>query len=91
MDGSKQVIPENLLVYPNPASDHTNLRFVLPESTDVTISAYDIRGVLVKSETLTNQFGNVETRFDLSGLTKGMYVIRINTTGYVESKRLIIQ
>jgi hypothetical protein len=91
MDGSKQVIPENLLVYPNPAKDYTNIRFTLSDFTDVTLRVYSMSGVLVKSETLLNSFGDVDARLSLDGVSSGIYIIQIVTPNHSESRRLIIQ
>jgi hypothetical protein len=85
------IAPENIMLFPNPATDYTIVRFLLKESTDVTISITDLRGALVKQHKLFNQKGEVDSRIDLTSLSAGMYIVKISTTNHFESRRLIIR
>lgn len=88
---SINVVPTDLKVYPNPASDFTNLSFRLEEDCDVQVNIFDIRGALVKSERLNNVIGETHFRIDLSGFTKGLYIIRVTSPEYVENLKVIVQ
>lgn len=81
----------NLMLYPNPSTDYVNLRFFVKDQNDVIASIYDIRGTLIETRVFKNMLGDVEQSFDLTNLSKGVYVVRISIDGYIESKRLIIQ
>jgi hypothetical protein len=81
----------NLLLYPNPANGYVNVQVSLNQTSDITISVFDIRGSLVKMEKLYNQFGNIDTRIDLDGFSKGMYIVRVVSMEQVESIRLMVQ
>lgn len=85
------VVPTDLRVYPNPASDYTNLSFRLEEGTDVQVNIFDIRGALVKSERLNNMRGETTLRIDLGGFSKGLYIVRVTSPGFVENLKIIVQ
>lgn len=91
MDNSKLILPENLLVYPNPAKDYTKIRFTLRDVSDVTVNVYSIGGVLVKTEKFLNSFGEVEAIVNLNDVSNGVYIIQIVTLGHSESRRLLVQ
>lgn len=61
---------EEINIYPNPVNDYININFP-NKYINTTVAIYDIQGNLVKRETL-------QTRMDLSSLTKGTYFIQID-------------
>ena len=85
------VVPTDLRVYPNPASDYTNLSFRLEEGTDVQVNIFDVRGALVKSERLNNMRGETTLRIDLGGFSKGLYIVRVTSPGFVENLKIVVQ
>lgn len=79
---------KQLMVYPNPAGDYTNVSFYSNTSGDIEIEIYDVSGKLIeKQSTMVNQGAN---SFRLSGLRQGMYVININSEEYSYNANLII-
>lgn len=83
--------PENPYLYPNPATDYINVGLTVKESTDITISIFDTRGSLIKTEKIFNQLGSIQQRIDLNNFTKGMYLVRITAPNYVETLNLIVK
>lgn len=66
--------------YPNPASDHTTIRFSLRESGDVKIKFYDVAGDLVFDSRITGVGGmDNEYHLDCSQLASGVYFCQLET------------
>jgi hypothetical protein len=65
--------------YPNPFNPSTNISFELPQSSQVTLSVYDVNGRLV-AELLNSEFyagGWHEISFDASNLASGVYLYNL--------------
>jgi hypothetical protein len=80
-----QVTQEDLMIYPNPASEVLNVE--LPYSTNEPIQIFDVTGKLVKEFTS----GNVIFQTDISAFTAGVYTIRFSIKGNAVTKRFIVQ
>lgn len=77
--------------YPNPFNPATTIEFSLTEEQFVTVSVFDILGREVKQlvhETLGA--GRYKTVFDASSLSSGMYVYRLTTPNYSETRRMML-
>lgn len=76
--------------YPNPFNPSTNIEYKLSESSDVEINVYDSNGR--KVATLVNQRqapGSYSVRFNAENLSSGVYLYRLNTESYTESKKML--
>ena len=80
-----QINQEDLVIYPNPASQVLNVE--LPYATSDAIQIYDMTGKLVKE--ITNENTNFQT--DISSLDNGVYNIRFTFNGNSVTKRFIVQ
>lgn len=87
----KDMLPEGLILYPNPAKEYTNIQLNVNTNTTLTVSIFDLRGSLLRTEKLHNRIGMVESRIDLSSLSSGIYLVRITAPNYSETLRLIVQ
>jgi hypothetical protein len=74
-------------VYPNPTQGKVNILSENQNLENATISIFNPQGSLVY--TLQNQSGRI-AEIDLSGLTKGMYLIKIYNNHQVETKKVIL-
>jgi len=77
--------------YPNPFNPSTTIRYSIIKPDLVQIKIYDILGREVK--TLVNEFkqtGSYEVQFDASGLASGIYLYRIESGNFVETKKMIL-
>ena len=73
-------------VYPNPSDGKIFIQFSnLTE--EVTMSIYDLKGSLLKSEILRESLSFL----DFSEFSKGTYIITFEDSGVIQSKRMIIQ
>ena len=75
--------------YPNPFNPATTIRYEIPEQGHVSIKIYDMLGrevaVLVDDVVAA---GRYSVQFDASNLPSGIYIYRIVSDNYVESKRM---
>lgn len=68
-----------VLIYPNPTSDH--LYFSAPQQRDVLVTIYSLSGQL-----LHRAMVNTSESVDVSSLSKGIYVIKIDEQTYKFTK-----
>lgn len=73
--------------YPNPFNPATIIQFDLPEATFVTLKIYDITGREIAS-LASGRFapGRYQYTWDAAPLVSGMYVYRLETEAYFETK-----
>jgi hypothetical protein len=77
--------------YPNPFNPSTQIRFRLPERSNVTLMVYDALGRNIR--TLVNQqldAGEYTSPFDATGLSSGVYYYVLKSGTFVESKRMVL-
>jgi hypothetical protein len=88
------LLPDNSVLYqnyPNPFNPRTKLSFVISHLSLVTLKVYDVLGNEVAS--LINEkkpAGEYEIDFDASDLTSGIYLYKLQTENYVETKKMIL-
>jgi len=77
--------------YPNPFNPSTTIRFSLPKETQLKINIYNVLGELV--ETLaegTYKVGYHKLTFNASALSSGTYIYRIESTEFVQTKKMLL-
>jgi hypothetical protein len=77
--------------FPNPFNPMTTIRYSILSPDLVRIKVYDILGREVK--TLVNelkQAGNYEVQFDASGLASGIYLYRIESGSFIQTRKMIV-
>lgn len=77
--------------YPNPFNPSTTIRYVLPAASAVTLAVYTTLGqevaTLVRGE---KEAGYHEVTFDAAGLASGVYLCRLSSGTYVDTKKLLL-
>ncbi len=76
--------------YPNPFNPKTTIEYSIPINTHVKIDLYDILGTKLKN--LKNEFqkaGHYKLDFTIEDFPTGVYIYRIETDSYKESKKLL--
>ena len=85
----KYVLYQN---YPNPFNPATIIKFDLPENTMVTIKVFDVLGrvidILAKDE--LKKAGSHNVIWDASNYPSGVYFCRLESGGFVSSKKMIL-
>jgi hypothetical protein len=85
-DGLHSFENSSLKLYPNPAKHSVNLKFSSLPSGSTKIHLLDSYGRIIYSELVLNR----NTRIDLSGLSAGLYFVRVNNGQDEISRKLII-
>ena len=78
--------------YPNPFNPATRINFELAQTSDVTLTIYNMLGqkvaTLVNNQTMTA--GAHGVNFDASRLSSGMYLYRIEAGSFVSTKKMML-
>ncbi len=79
-------------VYPNPASSSTTINYTLKKDAFVEIVLLDLTGrtVLVAERLLTQNAGTHQSVIDVSGLSTGTYLVRINANDQLETRKITL-
>ena len=92
-DGN-EAIPDRFVLhqnYPNPFNPATNIRYEIPEESNVKIKIYNALGQ--KIDILVDEHhtaGLYEVVFDASHLPGGMYIYRLTTGTFTQSRKLVL-
>jgi len=77
--------------YPNPFNPSTKIKFALPKTAKTKITLYDLLGreinVLMNKEV---NAGYHEINLDLHNLPGGVYIYRIQSGDFIQSKKLVL-
>jgi hypothetical protein len=77
--------------YPNPFNPSTMIKFSIPSENYVSIKVYDMLGKQVDEIVNENlKAGNFEIKYDASKLSAGAYFYKIETSGYSETKKMML-
>jgi phosphatidylserine/phosphatidylglycerophosphate/cardiolipin synthase-like enzyme len=77
--------------YPNPFNPVTTIRFEIPYSQNVELAIYDMLGREVKRlYDGVAPAGILAIDFNAQGLASGIYVYRLKTKDFIDSKKLIL-
>lgn len=77
--------------YPNPFNPTTSIKYQLPKNSMVKIVVYDILGAeVMKLVNEEKQAGFYEVKFDAGRLASGVYIYRIQTTDFVQSRKMLL-
>ncbi len=80
----------SLNVFPNPASDYTNISFTLKKASKVDIRIFDMNGRMVYQTSGKYPKGNNVLKHDLNSLTKGTYMVQIISEGSSRTSKLVV-
>lgn len=80
-------------LFPNPAKEQVNVRFLLQAESSIKISVYDASGKLVSTDQSSSKFpkGEFIKTIDTRSYAQGIYMISIETSEYKETRKLIIK
>ncbi len=77
--------------YPNPFNPSTTIKYLIPETSFVTLKIFDVLGNEV--ETLVNEIksqGTYQTTFDASQLSSGLYTYVLSSGNFIQSKKMLL-
>lgn len=78
--------------YPNPFNPETKIEFAIPNAAKVSLKVYDISGKLVQTllDNVQLNAGNYSRNFVGNNLPSGVFIYRLETDIFVDSKRMIL-
>jgi len=77
--------------YPNPFNPSTVINYSIAKAGMVSLKIYNILGQEVMSLVNTNQnVGQYQVKFDASTLSTGLYIYRIQSGNFVDSKKMML-
>ncbi len=91
---TKDILPKEYALeqnYPNPFNPTTTIQFSVPKQTQLKINIYNTLGELVA--TIADgmyQAGYYKIMFDASKLSSGTYIYRLESSDFVEVKKMIL-
>jgi len=90
--GSNELIEFSLSQnYPNPFNPNTTIDYSVKSSGLATLKVYDMLGTEVASLVNENkEAGNYSVEFNASELPSGMYVYRLTSGNFVDTKKLLL-
>jgi len=89
-----EMIPIDFMLYqnyPNPFNPTTTIKYALPFEGEVKISLYNSLGeqvAVILNRTMPAGYHSV--KLDGSNLTSGIYIYRIETEGFIKSKKMML-
>ena len=80
-----------LLVFPNPTNDFLNISYKVIPDEDINFEIINILGETVFTFNQSSQnIGQYNNTFDISGLTKGTYFLKLSTLSHTEISRFVV-
>lgn len=82
---------EELIVYPNPATDRLTVEFSLPQAEKIDIRLTDLAGKVLRQNAVDGIDGANQTRISLDGVAKGLYLLEVATPSGKSVRKVTVQ
>ncbi|MCB9235977.1 MAG: T9SS type A sorting domain-containing protein [Bacteroidia bacterium] len=89
LTGVEESIAGQVVLYPNPARDRAEIMIDLKGALTATISLTDLQGKALQTQTRAMVAGSNSVSLDLSGLSTGMYLVKINSDQFTWNAQLV--
>lgn len=94
ISNNQGIYPESYSLYqnyPNPFNPSTTIMFDIAKLTNVKLAVYDVSGkeVAVLAQNMFHR-GQYSIDFDASGLASGIYLYKLQTDEYVDTKKMVV-
>ncbi len=89
ISGTAKTKHEMMKLYPNPATNYTNIEYKLNKASNIHIQIYDLSGRLVKELNLGTRSGMLKERINLSSLETGTYIMQMHADNQTAVNKFI--
>jgi hypothetical protein len=77
--------------YPNPFNPETRIEFTIPEKQLVSVKVYNLLGEYVAEiVNKVKEAGRYSVVFNATGLPSGIYIYRLETSGYTSNRKMTL-
>ena len=90
VDGNETEQNNSVSIFPNPASDKITVNISSLTSKNADVKINDLMGKIVFSHQYNLEDGNASAEIDIADLSKGMYLIQIQNTEFLQTKKLFV-
>jgi len=88
----EDAVASTFTAYPNPTSGRTNISFTSEDNAKFTLRVTDLLGNVLVSETVNAEAGYNMKEVNLSGVTKGLYLVNLTSdNGSIQTLRLVVE
>jgi hypothetical protein len=84
-------LSENLFIYPNPASNKLNIEFTATAGANYQLEMMSLTGEVILSKKIDMRPGNSTQILDISGFSKGIYMLRIWNEKDILNRKIIVE
>lgn len=88
-DSQARDIPRITRMYPNPVAEIINLELSGQVEEQVEVSIYDLKGVRLFNQEFESENGKMVLDISNLGLKPGMFVLMVNTNGYLQTFKFL--
>ncbi len=81
----------HLSVFPNPAADELNISFNIEQSQQLKIELISLKGVTLFSDVLPYFKGEYSKSLDISGYSRGIFLLRLTSDKGTTIRKVIVQ
>jgi len=81
---------KQLSVYPNPVKDRLHVSFTMNDGSNSSVQLLDLTGQIVYSENISDN-NSYSRDIDIASFSKGVYILKINTSGETLNKKIVIE
>ncbi len=81
-------IEKSLSVYPNPTNQALNVSWSGDTSEKITLGLYNIQGQNIENKVFDGS--NFNTQFNVQHLPNGVYLLKVNTTQGIATKKIVV-
>ena len=78
-------------IFPNPSQDVFNIKFTSLLRDDIQLQIINLVGEVIHMENIKNHIGEYRTSVNLDTYSSGIYLLEIQTTSGLISKKLLMQ
>ncbi len=81
----------NLMISPNPSCCIFNITYTSEANAPVKLGVFDPLGKLVYTKEIKNFNGELKEQVNLTGFSKGVYILQLNSDDFKQTRRLVVE